>query len=41
VAHWVGVVKEVAGVALIDGEEFPVFREWADAYVNDATVSSA
>nr|ACG44016.1 glutathione S-transferase [Zea mays] len=37
-AHWVGVIEEAAGVVLVGGEEFPALREWADAYVNDATV---
>lgn len=36
-AHWVGVMEEVTGVTLLNKEEFPVFCNWANAYINDDT----
>nr|CAB3475438.1 unnamed protein product [Digitaria exilis] len=37
-AHWLGVIEEVSGVTLVNGDEFPAFCKWANAYVNDDTV---
>ncbi|TVU36849.1 hypothetical protein EJB05_18801, partial [Eragrostis curvula] len=37
-AHWVGVVEEVAGVRLIGDEEFPTLCQWAECYVSHESV---
>ncbi|CAL4972147.1 unnamed protein product [Urochloa decumbens] len=37
-ARWVGVIEEVTGVTLVNGEELPAFCRWANDYVNDETV---
>ncbi|CAO2196250.1 unnamed protein product [Urochloa humidicola] len=37
-AHWVGVVGEVAGVTLVTGEHLPALCKWSNDYVNDETV---
>ncbi|CAO2195877.1 unnamed protein product [Urochloa humidicola] len=39
IAHWLGVVEEVGGVApLITDEEYPALCQWAERYVADDTV---
>ncbi|CAL4959459.1 unnamed protein product [Urochloa decumbens] len=38
-ARWVGVIEEVAGVTLVNGEELPAFCKWANDYVNDEAVT--
>ncbi|KAF8781210.1 hypothetical protein HU200_000676 [Digitaria exilis] len=40
-AHWLGVIEEVSGVTLVNGDEFPAFCKWAKAYVNDDTVKQS
>ncbi|CAO1947241.1 unnamed protein product [Urochloa humidicola] len=37
-AHWVGVMEEITGVTLVNGDELPAFCKWANNYVNDETV---
>jgi glutathione S-transferase len=37
-ARWVGVMEQVTGVVLLNDEELPALRRWADDYVNDETV---
>nr|CAB3475437.1 unnamed protein product [Digitaria exilis] len=37
-AHWVGIVEEASGVTLVNGDEFPAFCKWTNAYVNHETV---
>jgi glutathione S-transferase len=39
-AHWLGVLEEVAGVHLIAADgEYPALRRWAKEYVSDEVVS--
>ncbi|CAO2196246.1 unnamed protein product [Urochloa humidicola] len=39
IAHWLGAVEEVAGVApLLTEEEYPALCQWAKRYVADETV---
>ncbi|XP_066396505.1 probable glutathione S-transferase [Miscanthus floridulus] len=37
-AHWLGVLEEVAGVRLVAEGEYPALRRWAEQYTSHAVV---
>jgi glutathione S-transferase len=37
-AHWLGVLEEVAGVRLVEDGEYPALRRWAKECTSDETV---